>query len=47
MFWIGLIALVIFLVTGDPMNLGAVILWVGVYTFIALIIDILRWSRKR
>ena len=46
MFWIGLIALVIFLCVND-ISLGAIILWVSVYAILGTIISFARWNRRR
>lgn len=46
MFWIGLIALVIFLCFSG-LDAGAIILWVSVYAIIGVIIDYSKWNRRR
>ena len=45
LFWIGLVALILFLAIGCQMSLGAIMLWVCVYVIIGTIIDIAKWNR--
>ena len=47
MFFLGLIALVLFLVFGCDMSLGAVMLWVCLYCIVAGVIDFAVWYHKR
>ena len=45
LFWIGLVALILFLAIGCQMSLGAIMLWVCVYVIIGTVIDIAKWNR--
>ena len=47
MFWLGLVALFLFLYFGCDMSLGAIMLWICVYCIIAGSADFIRWKKRR